>query len=708
MRRRVGGALLAGVTALGVAALAGEGVAAAATNPTVSASAGTALTSLGTNPTAAGSAITLTVTGTVATTDTIEILLPCSTTTQFASASVTASSGTTAAAPTPVANGNCGTTDINEIPITFTAAPTSPTTITVTPTYKLTGAASGSVALSGQYVGSTSTTTFSVPSDLTVANVTVTPSAPLTVISAGTGDTAISNVSLTLPANGTVPTTDAVCLTLSAGTWDLIGGAPTVTQTNGSSNATITSAVVTKSGATTDSTIGFTQTNSTLNPPTFTLSGLHVDVPALTPNGVVTVTVEYAATVATCAPATNAIATSQTVFAVGSAPSAAIYGQTPQATAAAEFEKQFVSTAGSTATCTNNNNAVLATAADPYDALAAAYLEAQLGTGVLITPVSTSGAIDADTLAALKMAGVQRVYVVGGTLAVTQAEISTLQNTPAYNCGGLTTTGSNLTVYSGISGQTADDTAVAIDNYITGNGQGGVAPFALPSLSNAYSTASTYNQTTGNATTTAPSTVNCTAIVVADNDWRDATAAAGVAYAYHLPVILTPGGSLGSQASAELAKLGCDQVIALGGQLALQPAVVTSIQAMNVTVNGTNTPISVLRIAGQDYTQTAADLAMFEGTILGWTNTTVYAAQGAYWSDALAAGPLSGLNKSAILLTEGPTQGVGSYTDAVLKTAGTPPNGLGGGLTTGIQVLGGPLAVTAAQTSEMQSSLAAG
>ena len=127
-------------------------------------------------------------------------------------------------------------------------------------------------------------------------------------------------------------------------------------------------------------------------------------------------------------------------------------------------------------------------------------------------------------------------------------------------------------------------------------------------------------------------------------------------------------------------------------------------------VNGV--AISVVRLAGYDYTQTAADIAMFEGAVLGSTNSTVYAAQGAGtaggWGDALAAAPLSAKNSAAILLTEGPTQGVGSYTNAVLKAAGTPPNGLGGGITSGIQVLGGPFAVPQSQITEMQASLAGG
>ena len=40
--------------------------------------------------------------------------------------------------------------------------------------------------------------------------------------------------------------------------------------------------------------------------------------------------------------------------------------------------------------------------------------------------------------------------------------------------------------------------------------------------------------------------------------------------------------------------------------------------------------------------------------------------------------------------------------------AGTPPSGLGSGITTGLQQLGGPLAVTVGQLAQMRAALAAG
>ncbi len=721
--RRWGVAALAGVTVLGAASVVGEGVA-SATVPTVTATASTTVpTFLGTSAVVTNP-LTVSTTGVLAIGDVITLTVGCpaSGSLVLATPAVTTLTGTNSASWTASLSSNnaCGAGVKNQLLLTLGTPPTanlatSVNSVVVGTASATTGIAvtatnvpSGNIVVTGTYANATGSTTFSVPTLASISNVTVQPASPLSVVPTGSGDAAIGNLTVTAPSISTIPAGDAVCLTLvpptgSTGTFgfDTINGLPTVTQSNGASNATLAAGPpagtpATQTGAVQDATIGFvTLAQSTTNAPSYTVGNLHVEVPTTAVNGSATVNVGYAATVAACSTPTSLV-TGLTAFIVGSAPSTAIYGATADATTAAEFDAQFVSTSNATASCTDNGNAVIATNADPYDALSASYLEGLLHTGVLITsPTSPS----ASMLAALKYAGVQRVYVVGGLLAVSQADITALEATPAYNCGGLTTTGSNIVVYSGISGQTADQTAVAIDNYVTTSLSGN-----LPTVTAAYGSEATYNQTTGNETTVAPVGSQTTALVVSDTDYQDAATAAGLAWKYHLPVILTTPLSLSSTASGELTKLGITQVIALGGQLALTPSVITSIQA--ITVN--STPISVLRIAGQDGTQTAADIAMFEGAQLSWPASTVLVAQGAGWSDALGAAAISGSNSEPLLLTEGPVAGVGNYTAAVLKTAGTLPSGLGSGVTAGIQVLGGPLAVPQTQITQLQQDLAAG
>ncbi len=730
--RRWGVAALAGITILTAVAMIGEGAASAAT-PSVFGSGqdSTVPTSIGTNAAFTPSPVTLNITGVVAVGDTITLSLACpsSGTAAFTNAApILAITGgdavmkwTEAAATT---NGACGSGVKNQLVFTDTVVPTtnistSVNTLTIPAAglgnlgMALNGVPTGNLTITGVYVNGTGSSSFTLPTLGAVANIVVTPASPLPVVAAGTGDASIGNLSVSLPAVDTVPVkTDYVCLTLTgpgAVTFDIIGGGPTVTETNGASNATVVSPAVIDAGGVQGAGMAFEELAlSNESAPTFELTGVHVDVPTGTATGTETVEIGYATTAALCGTAPTLLLTGATAFAVGSAPSGPIYGTTADATTAAEFDTQFVTVTAGVAACTNGGNVVLATDMDPYDALSASYLEAQLGTGVLITPPSAP--VDPNTLAALKYAGVQRVYVVGGTLAISQAVITALQATPAYTCGGLATTGSNLVVYSGISGTTADDTAVTIDNYITTTeGVSGIQG-AFPALSSAYASESTYNQTTGNETTSAPVGAQKTAILVGDGtggdtvSYTDAAAVAGIAYAYKLPIILTPTDALGSQAATELASLDITQVLVMGGPLAIANSVVTSIQAMSVN----STPVAVLRIAGTDATQTAADLAMFAGSVLGWSESTVFAATGAYWSDALGSAALQGLNKESLLLTEGPAATAGQYTDAALKLAGTPASGLGSGLTIGIQVLGGPLAVTSAEITEMQAALASG
>ena len=625
--------------------------------PTVTPTAVVPTSTVGSATNVQGAALSLTVTGATLGSDKLLLNLPCEVAPSSVSfASATASSSVTGALDaTAQSTGACGASVDNQLYVS--PSPYNGTqTITITPTYDLNGAASGTVTLSGLYVTATASSPF-VTSDLTVSNVSVTPTTPVAAIAPGTGDVAVGNLTITMPTTTTPPAGDAVCVTLVPTTgspttsgdvpvFDTISG-PTpsssigVAQINGSATgatfvagtSTETTTASTANGTptppTTSLAIGFSVASlGTGNPPVYVLSNVHVDVPSNELPGTVTVDVGYATTVAGCNSPTF-ITYGLSAFVVGTAPSGAIYGQSAVATAAAEFEAAFVSTSP-TISCSNNGAAILATAADPYDALSASYLEGQLHTGVLTNLPSAAGTIDPSVLAALKEAGVSRIYVVGGPLAVTPAEIAALQGTTAYACGGLAPSGGNLSVIqAATTGNTPDQTAALIDSYVTGNGAGGLnGANNLPSLSSAFASASTYDQTTGNASAAAPATVSGTAIVASNTDWQDADAISAVAYAYHLPVVLTSATALTATAESELVKLGYDQVIVVGGQLAVTPAVVSAIQAIDVTAGGVSTPISVLRIAGPDASGTSADIAMLEAKVLGWHQTNLYVAQG--------------------------------------------------------------------------------
>jgi putative cell wall-binding protein len=380
-----------------------------------------------------------------------------------------------------------------------------------------------------------------------------------------------------------------------------------------------------------------------------------------------------------------------------------IYGAdgTADGTVAAEFENAYP--ANATSQTGGNINVVLATDTphtNGSDALAASYLEGTLHTGLLITPATSLGT---DAQQAMQVEGVTTVYVVGGPLAVSPAVIAQIKATPAYFPGGLVQRGTNLTVASQTYGAdgTAEGTAAAIATlYGTAYGAG--------SFGGAYSaTGGKFNDTTGSATATGPATAVPTAIVVASSDWQDAMSIAPEAFNMRFPVILAgPSSSttLGADAQAALTSLGVKQVIIIGGQLAVQNSVESAIAALN---GG----ISVMRIAGIDATDTAAQIANFAyaaaGTGLGWTaaagKNAVLASHGDYWSDALGAAALGGGANAAsfgtepIILVQSPTV-VGKYTTAELPVLG----GLG---ISNLTVLGGPLAMPSSTVQTLLAGL---
>jgi putative cell wall-binding protein len=289
----------------------------------------------------------------------------------------------------------------------------------------------------------------------------------------------------------------------------------------------------------------------------------------------------------------------------------------------------------------------------------------------------------------MQLMGVSTVYVVGGPLAISPAVIAQIEALPAYVKGGIIKTGSNVKVVGPIYGAdgTPEGTAAAIATYF-GPSNGSV------NLSAAY-TAGAYNDTTGSQTvvTSAPTTSLSTAFVVASSDWQDAMSLAPLAYNKKLPVILNGASTsttLSATAQATLTSLGVKQVIVVGGQLALQNSVEAAIEALG---------IKVLRIAGIDATDTAAQLANFAlntttNAGLGWAPTAVLASHADYWSDALGAAALGGVNSEPIILVQSPTV-IGSYTMAELPKLGVY----------NLTVLGGPLAMPASTTATLLAGL---
>ena len=366
-----------------------------------------------------------------------------------------------------------------------------------------------------------------------------------------------------------------------------------------------------------------------------------------------------------------------------------IWGSTPDATAAAELEHQFKVAGGNCPGTTTTRPVLLTTAKTFPDALASAPLARSLGTGTLLT---TPTSLSPPTAAALAREGITHVTVLGGPLAVSTAVVASLEATPATTCGGRGRTGSDITV-TRIAGATAYETAAQIAAAAATSGVGSLDLARAYAGRNATGGDGRFNLTAGTASRAPVSGgALATAVLATGAGFQDAEAASTLAYAEKLPVLLTAPTSLSVAAAAAISSLHIAQVVVMGGQLAVSDAVVAALEGMGV---------SVLRVAGQDASGTAVELARLEtspvGAGVGWHGTgDLTLAQGGYFSDGLAGAVVAAdgpavTDPEPLVLTESPTT-VGSPLSAFLHQAGT--TGLDGTAVTHLTILGGPRAVT--------------
>lgn len=528
----------------------------------------------------------------------------------------------------------------------------------------------------------------------------------------------ISPITITEDTPGalTVPN-GYVCVSLvTGGEWDASTSTPTVTGTNGLAAGPVS--VETTGPFAGDSTLVFQVTaGDSGTPGVLTLSGLNVSVSQSLftdiANGLVLVT--YNGSNINCLGGISVTQATKAFSVSGS-----IWGVTPDATATQAFA---VGNPG------GNNDAVLATDADPYDALSASYLAGQLDTGILLTPTAS---LSTDALTGLRVGGVQTVYVVGGPDAVSQADITQLESTPSYFPGGTVqrydafTNDAQDLVVQWIYGQTADGTAALTAQYV------GNHPLGQPAFQAGYG--GQYNDTTGSSGSSASSApdggVN-TAVIATDTGFQDSASASVMAYKDNLPLILSPPTALSGDAVAALDNDGIEQAIVMGGPDVINDSVVTQLEGMG---------IAVLRIAGIDYTDTSQEAAQFELNLtnaagqfdgLGFSTSSALGlpdfigvhlqslsfARGDYYTDALVSAQINAALQEPELLTENPTT-LGTYDATFLAAEGNPATAFGstqiGGpgfsvdryvIVGGQAIFGGPLAVAPATITQIATDI---
>jgi putative cell wall-binding protein len=339
------------------------------------------------------------------------------------------------------------------------------------------------------------------------------------------------------------------------------------------------------------------------------------------------------------------------------------------------------------------SHAIIARADDFPDALAASFLAGKRGTGILLVD-RNSTSLPAATINALRNRGVDTVTIIGGPTAVPAVLANALDLLPNVTCAGATQAAPNDTI--------AVERIEGADRYETAR----LVAAAGAAIAGGVGTAD-YD-----GTSAAPFGGTCnarrTAILATGQNFPDALVAGPVAFngvnvpaasptppgpgcgnGEGFPVILTTSGTLNSQAASALTTLGIEQVLIMGGNTAIDPAVVTSVQGIN--------SITTRRFAGTNRLDTARQFAEFAIDFLGYSRTLASVARGDDFPDALAGGPHAGTAPAAaILLTESPTS-AGAETLAFFRDRHGSANVFGAGATlvpiTELDVYGGTVAV---------------
>lgn len=622
--------------------------------------------------------------------------------------------------------------------------------VTVAASFQAT--ASISVTAGTPITASTGTTA----SNAQISYVYVTADKPPVKVPASSIAQPISPVTIVESVKGQLPAT-YVCLTLSttSGSAWYNGTPVTVTVTKG--NGKVAKTVVYQGLSGTSATyVEFQITTPGATPTTYQVSGLMVNATGTKGPKKVFVTKGTSPTCAGRPHVSVGVPAPRVGHAVAFTVLSAthrIYGADAQGTAVAELENTFPYAAQACPgvarvnvitgeTTYDDRPVVLATTATFPDALSSQYLAGYLGTGTLLTSPSS---LSTETMQAIRVEGITHVYVVGGPLAISTTVVKTLESTPAYLCGGahpaLTHTGAAIDLQvTRIFGQTQYNTAQQIAEFP------GVNYFHAYSLSAAYGGTNAtggngaFNKTAGKGSTKAASGGPLrTAFLATGTNFQDAEAASTPSYATGVPMLLTTGNTLSTAAVSAIYALHIRQVILMGGQLAVSNAVVSQIEALRVTTN----PVSVLRVAGSDYTGTATELASLlladNGPPLGnfgidWAPTGMLGvSRGDYFADGLAGAVVTANGGTScfattftltlhgitvinhtycttatpmpLVLTLNPST-VGPVLTTFLKAAGTvgispEPTEAGENVVTGLIALGGPLAINTATLSQM-------
>ncbi|CAN5120315.1 hypothetical protein BH24ACT10_BH24ACT10_07070 [soil metagenome] len=239
------------------------------------------------------------------------------------------------------------------------------------------------------------------------------------------------------------------------------------------------------------------------------------------------------------------------------------------------------------------------------DALAGNYLAGFEDAPILLT---TPGTLPAVTRAAIEELGAERIIVLGGPAAVSNAQVASLD--AAYDV-------------TRVGGRDRYETAALI------------------------------------ATTPPADYVGAATAIVARGDiLADALVSGPISYRAQFPILLTPTGSVNDSAQDVIDELDIERIIVAGGTAAVSEATAQALSADGA--------VEIKRIYGGDRFQTAVAMAKFATSELGFPRLHVNLARGDVFADALTGGPHAGVEGSVIVLTVNPTT-LGTVTRGYLE-----------------------------------------
>jgi len=137
---------------------------------------------------------------------------------------------------------------------------------------------------------------------------------------------------------------------------------------------------------------------------------------------------------------------------------------------------------------------------------------------------------------------------------------------------------------------------------------------------------------------------SCETVVLATGQaFPDALSGIGLAGAYGSPLLLTPTASLHAGTLAEIERLGADNVVIVGGTVAVSAGVENALKSEG---------LSVTRVKGDNRYETAAAVAREVVRINGpRTEQPFFVVRGDAFADALSAAPIAYANGFPVLLT---------------------------------------------------------